>query len=196
MSEPLPATRPERWGAVSQLFHWTSALLIVALGALGLYMTEVDSPVERIRLYALHKSLGITLLAIVLLRLLWRLVQRTKAPGAIPGVGPWMRRAAGTGHVMLYAMMIAMPLTGWVLNSASGYPLQWFGLANLPSIASKDHDLHELAEDLHELGFWLLVVLVAGHVLAALYHHVFLGDGTLHRMLPWRRRLPPPEPRP
>ena len=187
MNDPMHA-RPERWGVVSQLFHWISALLIVALGALGLYMTELDSPVERIRFYALHKSLGITLLALVLLRLLWRFVQRARAPAPIAGVSPWMRRAAGTGHTLLYAMMIAMPLTGWLLNSASGYPLQWFGQFNLPAIAGKDHGLHELAEELHELGFWILVVLVAGHVLAALYHHVFLGDGTLHRMLPWRRR--------
>lgn len=188
MSDPTHA-RPERWGAVSQLFHWISALLIVALGALGLYMTELDSPVERIRVYALHKSLGITLLAIVLLRLSWRFARRASAPGPIAGVSPWMHRAAGTGHTLLYAMMVLVPLTGWLLNSASGYPLQWFGRFNLPAIAGKDHDLHELAEDLHELGFWILVALVAGHVLAALYHHVFLGDGTLHRMLPWRRRV-------
>ncbi|GGZ53610.1 cytochrome b [Lysobacter xinjiangensis] len=182
---------PPRWGVVSQLFHWTCAALVIALGAIGLYMTELSSPVAKIRIYALHKSLGITLLALVVLRLLWRWSR--PAPGPVPGMSRHLRLAADGTHGFLYVMMIAMPLSGWLYNSASGYPLQWFRRFNLPALAGKDEQLARLAHALHEYGFWLLLVLVVGHVGAALYHHLFLDDGTLHRMLPWRRRPPPPE---
>ena len=182
---------PPRWGMVSQLFHWTCAALVIALGAIGLYMTELSSPVAKIRIYALHKSLGITLLALVVLRLLWRWTR--PAPGPVPGMSRHLRLAADGMHGFLYVMMIAMPLSGWLYNSASGYPLQWFRRFNLPALAGKDEQLAKLAHALHEYGFWLLLILVVGHVGAALYHHLFLDDGTLHRMLPWRRRPPPPE---
>ncbi|MFZ5657400.1 MAG: cytochrome b [Pseudomonadota bacterium] len=180
--------RPDRWGPVSQAFHWISVVLLVAIAAVGLSMEDLPNSPDKIRLYALHKSLGLTLLAIVVLRLLWRLAR--PAPADLPGIAPWLRRAASGMHWGLYAMMLAMPLTGWLLNSAEGFPLQWFGLFNLPAIAPESESLAELAEDLHENGFWLLVLLATGHVFAALYHHVFLRDGTLQRMLPGRRRTP------
>lgn len=183
-----PSLLPERWGAVSQLFHWVSAGLVVALGTIGLYMTELTSPVAKIRWYALHKSLGLTLLALVLLRLLWRWTH--VVPGAIPGMSRRLRFAADGVHGLLYAMMIAMPLSGWLINSTAGYPLQWFRLFNLPAIAAKNEHLNGIAKELHEFGFWTLVVLVVAHVGAALYHHLFLQDGTLQRMLPARRRPP------
>jgi cytochrome b561 len=181
-----PSLLPERWGAVSQLFHWTCAALIVALGAIGLYMTELTSPVSKIRIYALHKSLGITMLALVVLRLLWRWTHAV--PGAIPGTSRRLKLAADGMHGALYALMIAMPITGWLINSSAGYPLQWFRLVNLPAIAAKNERLNGIATELHEFGFWTLVVLVVGHVGAALYHHLFLQDGTLRRMWPSRRR--------
>lgn len=180
---------PARWGRVSQLFHWACAVLIVTLGAIGLYMTELTSPVAKIRIYALHKSLGLTLLALVLLRLLWRWSR--SAPGPVPGMKHHLRLAADGMHGALYVLMLAMPLTGWLINSTAGYPLQWFRLFNVPSIAAKDEALNHTAKLLHEYGFYVLAALVLGHVAAALYHHLFLDDGTLHRMLPWRRRLPP-----
>jgi cytochrome b561 len=183
-----PSLLPARWGAVSQLFHWTCAALVVALGSIGLYMTELTSQVAKIRIYALHKSLGLTLLALVLLRLLWRWTHAV--PDAIPGTSRRLKLAADGMHGVLYAMMIAMPLSGWLINSTAGYPLQWFRLFNLPAIAAKNEHLNGIAKELHEFGFWTLVVLVVGHVGAALYHHLFLQDGTLHRMLPSRRRPP------
>jgi len=181
-----PTLLPARWGAVSQLFHWTCAALVVGLGAIGLYMTELTSPVAKIRVYALHKSLGITLLALVLLRLLWRWTHAV--PEALPGTSRRVRLAADGMHGVLYAMMTAMPLTGWLINPTAGYPLQWFQLINLPAIAAKNEHLNDIAKELHEFGFWTLAVLVVGHAGAALYHHLFLHDATLARMLPTRRR--------
>lgn len=179
---------PARWGPVNQLFHWISAALLVAIGGIGLYMTGMRNGIDRIEMYALHKSLGLTLLAVVLLRLLWRHTHET--PGPVDGMHRTLRRSAALVHWSLYALMPAMPLTGWLMNSAAGYPLQWFGLVNLPAIAGRDEGLRELAASLHEAGFWVLVALVVGHVFAALYHHIFLGDGTLQRMLPSRGRRP------
>lgn len=174
-----------RWGAVNQLFHWASAILLVAIAGIGLYMTGLPGSAEKVRIFALHKSLGLTLLAVVLLRLLWRLTHRPPAP--VPGVSRALYHAASTVHWALYALMIAMPVTGWLINSAAGYPLRWFGLVRVPALTGRDESLQSLATLLHESGFWILAVLVAGHVFAALYHHVFLDDGTLHRMLPSRR---------
>lgn len=183
----LQTPLPERWGAVSQLFHWVSVALLIAIAAIGLTMESGPNTPDKIRLYALHKSLGLTLLALVMLRLAWRLSH--PVPAEVPGISPWMRRTASGVHWALYALMLAMPLSGWVMNSAEGYPLQWFRLFNLPALAPQSEDLADIAEALHENGFWVLVALAAGHMFAALYHHVFLRDATLSRMLPaWRRR--------
>lgn len=180
-----------RWGAVSQCLHWLIALLIVAIAVIGLTMGDLPNSPRKVSVYALHKSLGLTVLALAALRLAWRL--HAGAPTHLPGTPGWQRWAASATHVLLYALMFLMPLTGWLLNSAAGYPLQWFGLFNLPALAAENPYLREQAEALHETGFWLLLVLVLGHAGAALYHHAFQGDDTLRRMLPrWGRANRPP----
>ena len=96
----------------------------------------------------------------------------------------WQERIADLSHWGLYVLLFAIPISGWVLNSAAGFPLQWFGLFNLPRIAGKDEGLHELAEQVHELLFWTLVGVALVHAAAAFYHHLFQRDATLARMLP------------
>lgn len=177
----------ERWGSVSQLLHWLIVLLIIGQGTVGLLMGDLRNGPDKIQVYALHKSFGLTVLALVALRLLWRLYAGTPRP--VPGTPGWQEKIASLTHWALYALLIAIPLSGWVLNSAAGFPLQWFGLFNLPSIAGTDHDLHELAEEAHELLFWILVATALAHAAAAFYHHIFQRDATLARMLPrgWLR---------
>ena len=177
----------DRWGPVSQLLHWLIVLLILGQGTVGLLMTEMRNSPDKIELYALHKSVGLTLLALVALRLAWRLY--AGSPLAVAGMPRWQARIASLTHGLLYALLLALPLTGWLLNSAAGFPLQWFGLFNLPDIAATDHDLHELAEEAHGLLFWTLVVVALVHAGAAIHHHLFLRDATLARMLPagWLR---------
>jgi len=150
-------------------------------------MTEMRNSPDKVAVYALHKSVGLTLLALVALRLLWRLY--AGSPLAVAGMPRWQARTAALTHALLYGLLFALPLTGWLLNSAAGFPLQWFGLFNLPDIAGTDHDLHELAEDAHGLLFWTLVVVALVHAAAAFHHHLFLRDATLARMLPagWLR---------
>lgn len=178
-----------RWGAISQLLHWTIVLLITAIAILGLTMTDMANGPPKIKIYALHKSLGLTLLSLVVLRLLWRFY--AGAPRPVPGTPHWQERIASLTHWALYLMMFAMPITGWLFNSSSGYPLQYFGLFNLPKIAAVNPGLADLAESLHENGFWLLLLLVLAHAGAAFYHHLFQNDDTLRRMLPMRLRQAP-----
>lgn len=177
----------DRWGPVSQGLHWLIVLLILGQGTVGLLMHELDNSPTKVQVYALHKSFGLTILALVALRVLWRLYAGRPAP--VPGTPGWQERIASLTHFALYALLFAIPISGWILNSASGFPLQWFGLFHVPSIAGRDHDLHELAEDVHEWLFWALVALAAVHAAAGIYHHLFQRDATLARMLPrgWLR---------
>lgn len=177
---------PDRWGAISQLLHWLIVLMILGIGTVGLVMTEMRNSPDKIQVYLLHKSMGLTLLALVALRLLWRMY--AGAPRPVPGTPHWQERIASLTHGALYVLLFAMPLSGWLLNSAAGFPLRWFGLFKVPAIAGKDPGLHELAEQAHELLFWTLIALALVHAAAAVYHHVFQHDATLARMLPRGRR--------
>lgn len=186
---------PTRWGPVSQALHWLIVLMILVQGSVALWMGGLRNGPDKIQVYALHKSFGLTILALVVLRLLWRLY--AGHPRAVAGTPAWQHRAASLAHGALYALLLAIPLSGWVLNSAAGFPLQWFGLFNLPKLVATSHDLHEMAEDAHELMFWALVSLALLHAFAAVYHHLFQRDDTLARMLPrgWLRSGDPPDPR-
>ena len=172
-----------RWGAVSQLFHWVIVVLILVMAYLGLTMGDLPNGPRKINIYALHKSIGLTILALVVLRVLWRVY--AGAPAPVPGTPPWQQRIASVTHFLLYALLFAIPLSGWVLNSSAGYPLQWFKLFNLPAITGRS--------DRYLSRSYTRALAHAG---AALYHHVFQGDATLTRMLPGRRRALAPAPAP
>ena len=173
---------PDRWGPISMLLHWAIVALIGWLAWLGLTMVDMPPTPAKINAYALHKSLGLTLLALVAVRLAWRLF--AGAPEPVPGMPTWQERIASATHWAMYVLLFAIPLSGWVFNSASGYPLQWFKQFNLPAIAGRSEDLAATAIQVHEYGFWLLLLLVLAHAGAAFYHHLFQGDDTLRRMLP------------
>ena len=183
---PLKNT-PSDWGSVSKSLHWLVVALVLAMAWIGLRMGDMPNGPDKIATYALHKSIGLSILALVVLRLSWRM--HAGAPAPVPGTPALQERVASLAHWALYALLLAMPLSGWVLNSAAGFPLQWFGLVNLPALAGKDHDLHELAEEIHELLFWAMAIVAVLHAAAALYHHLFMRDATLARMLPrgWLR---------
>jgi cytochrome b561 len=177
----------ERWGPISQLLHWTIVVLIVWMAYLGLTMTDLPNGPAKISVYTLHKSIGLTILGLVSLRVLWR--AWAGAPLALQTIPRWQHRIAELTHIGLYVLLFAIPLSGWLVNSSSGFPLRWFGLFRVPQLAARDHDLHEFAEDLHEWLFWALVVVALAHAAAAIYHHLFQRDATLSRMLPdgWLR---------
>lgn len=173
----------ERWGAISQGLHWLVAALVLLLGVVGLVMGELPRVPKYFWVYTAHKSLGITVLALVVVRLGWRLY--AGAPPAVPGTPGWQQRTASLTHGLLYALVLAMPLSGWLYDSASGLrPFRLFGLVEMPRLSAPDERLADLSHALHEWGFWLLIALVLLHAGAALYHHLHLRDATLARMLP------------
>ncbi|PWK88519.1 cytochrome b [Fulvimonas soli] len=179
----------DRWGSLAKTLHWLMALGIIGVGIVGLWMTGMKPPMAKIGVYALHKSIGLTLLALALLRIAWRLVDGR--PRELPAPR-WQRWAAHAAHFALYVLILAIPLSGWWFNSLHGYPLQWFKLFNLPALAAKDEDLARVAHAVHEYGFWLLVLVLVAHVGGALKHHVFDGDDVLRRMWPFARLRQPP----
>lgn len=175
----------QRWGAISIALHWLTVVLIVGLATLGLVMTELPTSPLKISLYALHKSFGLTVLALTVLRLLWRFY--AGSPDAVPGTPRWQARIAHAVHGALYTLLLAIPLSGWLFNSASGFPLRWFGLFSLPKLSSYDKALKAFAHETHETLFYVLAALLLAHAGAALVHHYRDRDATLSRMWPWAK---------
>ncbi|KAF1696645.1 cytochrome b [Pseudoxanthomonas koreensis] len=185
----------DRWGGISQLLHWTIAVLILAIGAVGLVMGELPRSPKYFWVYTAHKSLGLTVLALVLVRIAWRAY--AGAPQPVPGTPRWQARLASLTHGAIYLLILAMPLSGWLYDSASGLrPFRWFGLAEVPKLSPPDEALATAMHGAHETLFWVLMALVAGHAAAAVYHHFFQRDATLARMLPrgWLAVSPPSSP--
>ena len=173
-----------QWGSVAKFFHWVIALAIIGNGIFGLLMDLAHSPMQKINWLALHKSIGLTVLALFLLRVLWRWSDRRPVEEPTPR---WQQLAARLTHGTLYLLIAAIPLSGWWFNSVTGKPLQWFKLFNLPALGAKNDALRHLSHAVHEYLFWLLVLVLVAHVGAALKHHVFDRDNVLRRMLPFGR---------
>lgn len=183
---PLRSTE-QGWGALVRAFHWLIALLIVAQGAIGLTMVQMGLTPAKVRVFALHKSIGMTILALVLLRIAWRLTEKRPAdPPAMPG---WQRRAAHALHLALYVLILAIPLSGWWFNSTANAPLVWFDWFKLPSLTGGfDPVWKPRALLLHQTLFWILAGLLVVHVGAALWHHFRERDEVLRRMIAGPRR--------
>lgn len=182
-------TQPVRYHAVAILLHWVIALLIVGLLVVGLIMGNVEPPELKFKLYQLHKSFGMTVLALSLLRLLWRLTHR--APPLPPQTKLWEKWAARAVHWGFYVIMIGMPLIGWLGVSASPMkmPLQIFGLFNVPLLPFFDGvaDPRGTAEALfeaHGIMAWSAIGLLVLHLGAALKHHFIMRDDVMLRMMP------------
>jgi len=173
----------QRWGLPAQLFHWLIALAVFALFVLGWVMVSYRMSPTKFQLYSLHKSLGLTVLLLVVLRLAWRAFNVTPAPPT--GSPRWERRAATLTHWLLYALLLAMPLSGYLINSAANFPLVVWGVLPLPNLTGENEQLQAWAEAAHLAMFWLLAGLIVLHVAAALRHHWLLKDDVLRRMLPW-----------
>jgi cytochrome b561 len=184
---------PKRYTRTAIQLHWLIAVLILCGFALGWFMTSLAISPLRLRLVNWHKWLGISVLFLVVIRTLWRFTHR---PPAFLPMPRWQRRIADALHLTLYALLFALPVSGWFYSNAAGYPVVYLGLLRLPTLVDKDkvlsQDLHGLH---HQLG-WLLLVAVGFHVLAAIKHHFVDGDRTLFRMLSTHTRGEAPAERP
>lgn len=173
----------QTWGSLSIGLHWLTFILILSLALVGLLMTDLANGPLKIQVYALHKSFGLTVLALTFIRLLWRLFSTT--PEIIANTPAWQKWIAKLNHGLLYLLLFAMPISGWLYNSAAGFPLKYFGLFKLPKLSDYDPGLKQFADDAHETFFTILALLVLMHAGAALKHHYLEKDNTLTRMLPW-----------
>ena len=181
-SSGASGSRPSRYGAVAQAAHWLVFLLVAALFGIAWYMTDLPLGPEKIRIYNLHKSIGVLVLGLMLLRLLWR--QVSPPPELPPDMAAWERAAARASHLLLYALLLVQPVIGIVHSWSANFPVVVFGLFTLPSLTAPSERLKDLLVALHAWVGWALLALIALHAAAALRHHFVLRDDVLRRMLP------------
>ena len=178
-----------RYGAIALGLHWLMALVLTALLVSGLYMTalpDVGFNTLKIRLILYHKELGMLALALVTPRLLWRLAN--KLPHLAEALPDWQKVVARFVHLCFYALMFALPITGWLMSSAAAIPVSILGLFTLPDLVGRSDRLFRAFIDIHMALAYGLIACMLVHVGAALRHHFMLGDDTLKRMLPPRDR--------
>lgn len=174
-----------RYGAVAMALHWLMALLLSALVALGLYMTRLPDAgfdTRKIGLILYHKQLGIVALALFALRLLWRV--GNALPQLVEALPDWQKVMARFVHLCFYALMLALPLTGWLMSSATGIPVSVLGLFTLPDLVPYDERLFHTLVEVHRYLGYALILCMTAHIGAALRHHFLLRDNTLRKMLP------------
>ncbi len=180
------------WGWPARLLHWATAVVVGIQLATVAYIWSIDDIVRRFEVAQVHKSWGAVILALALVRIGWRLSNRT-APLLPSGTPRWQARMARVSHALLYGLLVLVPLAGWTYASAS--PLQTlmevdnevFGLFALPDPWPEgDERLADAAYLVHRAGALCLVLLVALHIAAALKHHLFDGDDVLARMISQR----------
>lgn len=172
---------PDGYGIVSRLLHWGMALAILAMLALGTWIHRMTPDLSNLWLYGLHKSVGLTLLALVLVRFAWHLVSPPPVPRGVPG--SWQLRLAGAVHRALYLLLLAVPLTGWAASSATGIDTLYFDRWTVPPIAPPSERVSDVGFALHGVLTKLLLILLLLHVAGALRHGTG-PDAALRRM--WR----------
>ena len=174
------------YGSIAKAFHWGMFLILLALIIIGSYMSDLpaDTPAQvtyKLGIYAYHKSFGILILVLVILRLGWRMIN------PVPKMPDTMSRlealSAHAMHILLYIIMLVQPLFGWIMSSYAGRPVAFFGM-ELPALADKDKAMHHFFEEAHEVTAILLVAAFALHVAAALFHHFIRKDDVMLRMSP------------
>jgi len=174
----------ERYGAVAQLFHWMIVVLIITQFVLAIKAGNLPLGPAKIATLAQHKSVGMTIFALAVLRLLWRLINPVPA---IPTTSPrWQQIGAHISHVALYGLILITPLLGWIMSSARNFSVSWFGLFTLPDLVQPNRARYDLFHEAHEILAWTLLAIAVLHAAAALKHHFFDRDNVLRRMLPLR----------
>ncbi len=172
----------DRYTRTSIAVHWLMAVLLVGLFGVGTYMSDLPLSPQKLKIYSWHKWAGITALLLVAFRLAWRVGNRPPPlPDSVPA---WQQAAAHGLHHLLYLLMIAVPLSGWLMSSAKGFQTVYFGVLPLPDLVGKDKELGELLKTVHATLNYCLAVLVFAHIGAAFKHHFLDRDEILSRMLP------------
>lgn len=175
----------ERWGTPSIALHWVTALAVLGLLVVGFTMDSLPNTPFKRDVYLLHKSLGLTVGGLTVLRLLWRWLQPT--PALPDGTSRVQRLAATAGHAGLYALLLVMPASGLLYNWASNFATPWFGITVMARAGQVDRELKAISGEVHEIAGLALAALLLAHAGAAFWHHYRLRDRVLWRMAPWIR---------
>ena len=173
----------ERYDNVQIALHWLIALLIFAAFPLGIYMADLKPSPATLKLFSYHKWLGVTIFFLVAIRLGWRASHPVLPP--IAGIPRWQEITSIAIHHSLYLLMVVIPLSGWLMSSAAGYPTVWLGLVQLPDLLDKNKELGETLGEIHETLNLIMLALVVVHAAAAIKHHFIDKDGLLQRMNPF-----------
>lgn len=171
------------WGSAAKAFHWLTVVLLIAVWvAVALHEDAVKDSPDYIKYILLHKSLGVSLLAVVLARLLWQSSNVTPTPIKMPEL---QKKAASTVHHLLYLLLLAMPISGIVMTQLAGREVSVFGLFDLPQLLDVNKELAKDVKEYHEDVFFpALMVLIVGHIVVAAFHQLVLKDNLIKRMLP------------
>jgi len=179
-----------RYGGVAQTLHWLIVALIITQWVLAQLAEAAGhdkaahpaAALHQLALLARHKSVGLTIFALAIVRLVWRFVS---PPPPMPNTMPrWQVMAAKLTHFAFYALLLLLPISGLVMSAASNYPVSYFGWFTIPNIVAPDEALKDIMKERHEMLFDILMVVAVVHVIAALKHHFVDRDGVLRRMLP------------
>ncbi len=173
------------YGWPAQLLHWIVVILVITQFVLANMAESTDSRMQMFILLARHKSIGLTIFALALIRLLWRLLN--EQPALPLGMPSWQQQVARVTHWLLYALIFLMPITGLLGSAASNFPVSWFGLFTIPALIGPSEALAESLHDLHGVLAGCLATLATLHLLAALKHHFINKDHVLRRMV-WMAR--------
>jgi cytochrome b561 len=176
---------PQRYGATAIALHWLMAIVLIPLVVLGLYMVslpDVGFDTRKIALILYHKQLGILALTLAVLRLAWRVGH--VLPALVETLPEWQKVIARFVHLCLYGLMFALPVTGWLMSSAAGFPVSFLGLFDLPDFVSPNDYLFRAYVQAHKWLGYALIGLTVVHAGAALRHHFLAKDETLRKMLP------------
>lgn len=171
----------DRYSPLLRALHWAMALLMLLALASGFAMLAVEAGALQNRLFDLHRSFGVSVLALLPIRLLARFLQ--PQPGTPPGLSPLQRKAAHSVHHLLYGLFLVQPVTGLIGSQAFGAPVIVYGLFRMPSLVDKNEALAKVFLSLHGLAVWLILALIAAHIGAALHHQFIRRDGLIRRML-------------
>jgi cytochrome b561 len=185
-----PVSRPWKntnyaWGAVAKSFHWLLAAMILGQLVLGRVADKAALSPAKLDLFVWHKSIGVSILLLAVLRLAWRLAN--PPPLAPAGIPRHETLLAKSGHILLYLLMFAVPLSGWWVSDSSRVPFKAFWIMPMPDLLPIDRSMQEIAGRVHGLLIAVLLAVVIVHTAAALRHHFMLRNETLIRMLPVRR---------
>ncbi|MFK5914044.1 MAG: cytochrome b [Woeseiaceae bacterium] len=175
----------DNWGIIAKSLHWMLAGFIFVQFVLGPLAVSWRLSPTKLDLYVWHKSIGILILALVIVRAIWRLLNLT--PALPPDLPRWEHLSARLSHALLYLMMFMLPISGWVINSAANIPFKVFWAFPLPDLVSPDKSLAELAKVVHFSLVIGLIILLVLHIGAAIRHHFIKRNNVLVRML-WSRR--------